>query len=200
MKSEFADRRVQLNLAGYYTTYNGIQLNFQVGTSPTLQNAGAAEIYGFEAELQTRPIPALTLSAGLGYSNASYTELSPFVTGVTLNSALPKTPDWKFTFSPQYTIDLGNGGEVLLSADYTFTSSLYNDTENTPLLRRPSTNMLNASVTYREPEGNWELALGGTNLTDDRYLTTGQNQVAGGVTYGTFSRPREWYLTGRVHF
>jgi len=200
LKSELADRRVQLNLAGFYTTYDGIQLNFQVGTSPTLQNAGTAEIYGFEVEFLTRPIPALTFSAGLGYTNASYTELSPFVTGVTLGSALPKTPEWKFTLSPQYTIDLAAHGELLLSADYTHTSSLFNDTENTPLLRRPATDMLNASVTYREPGGDWEVALGASNLTDDRYLTTGQNQVAGGVTYGTFSRPREWYLTGRVNF
>lgn len=200
VKSEFADNRVQLNVAGFYTTYDGIQLNFQVGTSPTLQNAGTAEIYGFEVEFLTQPIDEFTFSAGLGYTHASYTELSPFVTGVTLGSALPKTPEWKLTLSPQYTIDLASHGELLLSADYTYTSSLFNDTENTPLLRRPATHMLNASITYREPGGDWELALGASNLADERYLTTGQNQVAGGVTYGTFSRPREWYLTGRVNF
>lgn len=200
VKSEFADHKAQLNLAGFYTKYKGIQLNFQIGTSPTLQNAGTAEIYGFEAEFQARPLPDLTLSAAAGYTHARYTELSPFVTGVTLASKLPKTPEWKLTFSPQYRIGLGDHGDVMLSADYTHTSSLFNDTENTPLLQRPATDVVNASITYRAPQDKWELVFGVTNLSDERYLTTGQNQVAGGVTYGTFSRPREWYLTGRVSF
>lgn len=200
VKSEFADHKAQLNVSSFYTTYKGIQLNFQVGTSPTLQNAGTAEIYGFEAEFLTRPFPNLTLSSGLGYTHARYTELSPFVTGVTLDSRLPKTPAWKFTFSPQYRIGLGEHGDLLLSADYTRTSSLFNDTENTPLLKRPATDVVNASITYKAPGDGWELAFGATNLTDERYLTTGQNQVAGGVTYGTYSRPREWYLTGRINF
>jgi iron complex outermembrane recepter protein len=200
VKSEFADRKAQLNLSSFYTKYKGIQLNFQVGTSPTLQNAGTAEIYGFEAEFQARPVPDLTLSAGVGYTHARYISLSPFVTGVTLNSRLPKTPEWKLTFSPQYRIDLGGSGDVMLSADYTHTSSLFNDTENSLLLKRPVTDMLNSSITYRAPDKNWELAFGVTNLTDKRYLTTGQNQVAGGVTYGTYNRPREWNVTGRVNF
>jgi iron complex outermembrane recepter protein len=200
VKSEFADRKAQFNLSSFYTKYNGIQLNFQVGTSPTLQNAGTAEIYGFEAEFLARPVPDLTLSAGVGYTHARYTELSPFVTGVTLNSRLPKTPEWKFTFSPQYRIDLGGHGDVMLSADYTHTSSLFNDTENSPLLARPTTDMLNSSITYRAPDKKWELAVGVTNLTNERYLTTGQGQIAGGVTYGTYNRPREWNVTGRINF
>jgi iron complex outermembrane receptor protein len=37
--------------------------------------------------------------------------------------------------------------------------------------------------------------IGGTNLTDRRYITTGQDQVAGGVVFGTYNAPREWYAT-----
>jgi iron complex outermembrane receptor protein len=200
VKSQFLDRKVVLNLSGFYTDYKGIQLNFQVGTSPTLQNAGNAHIYGLEAELQARPTPALTIGANLGYTHARYSSLSPFVTGVTLASSLPKTPEWKFTLSPVYTIDLSDHGKVLLSADYTRTSSLYNDTENSALLRRPATDMLNASITYRAASDKWSLSVGATNLTDNRYLTTGQANIAGAETYGTYNRPREWYVTARVNF
>jgi iron complex outermembrane receptor protein len=200
IKSELADRRVILNLAGFYTDYSGIQLNFQVGTSPTLENAGSADIYGFEAELQSRPFDALTLQAGVGYTHASYTDVLFGVTGVTKDSDLPKTPEWKFSFSPQYEIVLGSSGSLLLNADYTHTSSLFNDTENTPLIERPAVDVLNAAITYREPNERWSLSIGGTNLLDERYLTTGQSQIAGGVTYGTYSRPAEWYATARVKF
>ena len=200
IKSQFMDRKVVFNLAGFYTKYDGIQLNFQVGTAPTLQNAGNAEIYGFEAELQARPTRDFTIAANLGYTHARYVQLSPFVTGVTLASSLPKTPEWKFTLSPEYTIDLGDHGKLLVSADYTHTTSLYNDTENTPDLRRPATDTVNASVTYKAPGDHWELVGGVTNLTNTRYLTVGQNQVAGGVEYGTYNRPSEWYATARVKF
>ncbi|WP_068073588.1 TonB-dependent receptor [Novosphingobium lentum] len=200
IKSQFLNRKVVFNLAGFYTDYKGIQLNFQVGTSPTLQNAGNAHIYGFEAELQARPLPALTIAANLGYTHARYSSLSPFVTGVTLASSLPKTPEWKFTLSPEYTVDLGDHGSLLFSADYTHTSSLFNDTENTVLLLRPATDVLNASLTYKAPGDHWQLVGGATNITNARYLTTGQNQVAGGLAYGTYSRPAEWFVTGRVKF
>lgn len=200
IKSQFLDRKVVLNVSGFHTDYKNIQLTAQVGTSPTIVNAGNAEIYGFEVELQARPVEALTLSASVGYTHARYTNVLFGASGVTTASSLPKTPEWKFNFSPQYVVGLGNGGSVLLTADYTHTSSLFNDTENTVLIARGATDMLNTSVTYREPGEHWELSIGGTNLLNERYLTTGQNQVAGGVTYGTYSRPVEWYATARVKF
>ncbi len=200
VKSELADRRVILNISGFYTDYTGIQLNFQVGTSPTLANAGDADIYGLEAELQVAPIDDLTFTAAMGYIHASYRNIAFGVTGVSTNNKLPKTPEWKFSFSPQYTYKLENGAEILLNADYTHTSSLFNDTENTLLLKRPATNMMGASITYREPDGKWSLSAGGTNLLDDRFLVTGLAQIAGGQVFGTYNRPREWYLTARVNF
>jgi iron complex outermembrane receptor protein len=106
---------------------------------------------------------------------------------------LPKSPKWKFNFSPRYQVNLGNGGKVILLADYTHTTSLWNDTERAFLLKRPSTDLLNGSITYKEPNQHWDITVGMTNITDTRYLTTGQAQIAGGQFYGTFSRPREWY-------
>ena len=42
--------------------------------------------------------------------------------------------------------------------------------------------------------------VGGTNITDERYLVTGQFQAAGGEIYGTYSRPAEWYARPGVKF
>jgi iron complex outermembrane receptor protein len=84
--------------------------------------------------------------------------------------------------------------------DVTFTSMMKNDTEGTFLLNRPHTTVLNGSITYREPNDHWDLTVGGTNLTNERYLTTGQAQLAGGQIYGTYSRPAEWYARVGVKF
>ena len=208
VKSELLDRHLQINAAGFWTDYNGIQLNFQQGVSPTIQNAGDARIKGFEVELTAAPVAGLTLNGSVGFTDAKYTSVlapaqvapSPLQLGVLVGSELPKTPKWKFNFSPRYEADLGTHGKLIFLGDITRTSSMRNDTEGSILLNRPATTVVNGSVTYREPDGRWDLAVGGTNLTNERYLTTGQAQLAGGQIYGTYSRPAEWYARVGVKF
>jgi iron complex outermembrane receptor protein len=65
---------------------------------------------------------------------------------------------------------------------------------------RQATDVVNASLQYQEPNERWNLTVGGTNLTDERYLVTGQAQFAGGQAYGTYSRPTEWYARIGVKF
>ena len=81
----------------------------------------------------------------------------------------------------------------MLLADWTHTTGMRNDTEGTILLLRPTTNIINTSATWKAPGGSYDITVGGTNITDQRYLVTGQAQVAGGQIYGTYSRPAEWY-------
>lgn len=200
VKSTLIDRKLQLNAAVFTTKYGGIQLNFQQGVSPTIQNAGDARIKGFEVELTAAPADGFLINASVGFTDSKYTSVlpgaqvaaNPFQAGVFPGADLPKTPKWKFNISPRYELAVGEGKVVLL-ADYTRTSSLWNDTERAYLLQRPSTDMLNGSITYKS--GNsWDVTAGMTNITDERYLVTGQAQIAGGQFYGTYSRPREWYL------
>ena len=44
------------------------------------------------------------------------------------------------------------------------------------------------------PSGKATFTIGGTNITDKRYITTGQPQFAG-VVLGTCNAPREWYAS-----
>jgi iron complex outermembrane receptor protein len=97
-------------------------------------------------------------------------------------------------------VDLDSSGEVVFNVDYTYTSELFNDSENTPELRREAINMLNAQVTYRAENGKWELAVGGENLVDERYIVSGQANRAGGNISGFFSPPRQWFATVRMKY
>ncbi|UVO50666.1 TonB-dependent receptor [Sphingomonas sp. SUN019] len=200
VKSTLLDRRLQLNLAAFTTEYNGIQLNFQQGVSPTIQNAGDARIKGVELEAVVAPTDGFTINGSVGYLDAYYTTVlapaqvapNPFQQGVGDGSALPKAPHWKINVSPRLELPVGDG-TLLLLGDWTHTTGMRNDTEGTFLLLRPTTDIVNASVTYTPPDEHWNLTIGGTNLTDERYLVTGQAQIAGGQIYGTYSRPAEWY-------
>lgn len=203
LKSTLLDRRLQVNAALFYTDYNAIQLNYQVGGSPTIANVGDGRIKGAELEVTAQPTRALTLNLALGYTDAYYTALDAAVAvtsgpsalqaGAVVGSVLPKTPKWKINFSPRYEMELENGGSVTLLGDYTFISKQTNNVERTFALNRPSVSILNASVSYKDPTDRYSLTVGGTNLTNKRYIASGTSIPAFGAIIGSYSRPVEWY-------
>jgi len=199
-KSQFLDHRVQTNVAVFWTDYTGIQLQIQEGASPVSQNAGDAELKGAELELNALIGGGFSLYLGASYIDAKYTELKTSVQGITLDTDLPKTPSYKYTISPQWDVNLSNNGKLRFAVDYTKTDSMFNDAPNTPLLARPSTDNLGASIHYFSAEEKYSVTLGGTNLTDDRYLTVGSVNGAEGETVGTYNPPRQWYLNVRMTF
>jgi iron complex outermembrane recepter protein len=204
LKSTLLDRRLQVNAAVFLTDYNAIQLNYQVGGSPTIANVGDGKIKGAELEITAQPTRGLTLNMAVGYTDAYYTALDPAVAvtsgftpglqaGALVGSTLPKTPKWKVNFSPRYEIELGNGGSVTLLGDYTYISKQTNNVERTFVLNRPSVSILNASVAYRDPAEHYTITVGGTNLTGKRYLASGTSIPAFGAIIGSYNRPTEWY-------
>ncbi|AAK24369.1 TonB-dependent receptor [Caulobacter vibrioides] len=209
-KSKLLDRRLQLNGSVFQTEYDGIQLNFQQGTSPTIRNAGDAKIKGVELEAVAVPLEGLTINASVGYLRARYTDVlagvlavsgpNVFQAGTFVGAPLPKTPEWKINLSPRYAFKLANGGSVTAIADWTYTSSIWNNAQRTYVLKRPAVQVVNASVAYADPDGAWSVTVGGTNLTDKRYLTTGNENIAAGAVFGTYSRPREAYVRLGVTF
>jgi iron complex outermembrane receptor protein len=201
-KSQWLDHRLLANLALFYTDYQDIQLNVQNGLSPTFVNAGSANIYGAELESQARLGGGLSLNTAFGYTDAQYSSVLPTAVSngvqITTGFKLPKTPKWKASVSPQYLVDLANDATLRLSVDYTYTGTMYNDISDNPLLKREATSIVNSSVSYVPPNDRWELTLGGTNITNTRYITTGTINYAAGVVSGTYSDPAEWYVSLKI--
>ena len=57
---------------------------------------------------------------------------------------------------------------------------------------------MNATLSYGAQDGQWLVTLGGENLTDKRYLLSGNNNTGVGVISGTYNTPRMWYLGVKV--
>jgi iron complex outermembrane receptor protein len=125
--------------------------------------------------------------------------VQPLSPCITLNSKLPKTPKYKASLSPQYVYELGEA-KLRFGLDYSHTSVMYNDSFNTTLLKRPDTDIINANATFIAPGDRYEVTVGGTNITDQRYLTTGNEDASSGLIYGTYNAPAEWYVTLRGKF
>ena len=203
-KSQFLDQRLQVNAAVFSTDYKNIQLNFQQGASPTIRNAGNARINGGELQAVTSILPGFTVDSSIGVLQAHYTSVLPGVLAVSganqyeagtfVGADLPKTPHFKANISPRFEYGMQSGAALLFIADYTYQSSSWNDAQRTYLLKRASSNILDAGITYTEPKSRWSLAVGGTNITNDRVITTGNSNISAGAIYGTYDRPNEWYL------
>jgi iron complex outermembrane recepter protein len=229
LKSSWFDQHLRANAALFYTDYTGIQLNIQEGISPVYTNAGNAKIKGAELELQSIVGGGLSLNFSGSYIDAYYTYVNPSadipeyalpdgttvcpvttnavgaaVCGVKggnqLDAQLPKTPKYKLAFFPQYDYLLHNDATVRFIADFTYTAQMFQDSLNTPQLRRPATRMLDASIHYISPTDNYDVSFGGTNLTDDRFITGGSPNYGAGEVGGYINEPREWYLQVLMKF
>ena len=122
------------------------------------------------------------------------------VQGSQLDAELPKTPKYKLSLFPSYDYVLPNEASVRLLADFTYTAHMFNDSLNTPQLYRPPTRMLDASIHYISADNSYDLAFGGTNLTDDRFVTAGSPNIGAGEVGGYFNEPREWYVQITARF
>lgn len=117
-----------------------------------------------------------------------------------MGGELPKTPKWKINISPRIELPLNNGGKIVLLGDWTHTAKSWNNVERTLALLRPATDMFNASVSYTDSSDKYSLTIGGTNLSNERYIASGNSIPASGVISGVYSRPRDWYVRLGVNF
>jgi iron complex outermembrane receptor protein len=137
VKSEFLDRRVRFNLAGYYMIVNDLQREFIVpdpdnpAINTTIEgNAGRADYWGGEAELTARvvdtPKDSLTLAANAALVKPRYVHYIDPTTGFDRSrESFPFVPEWQFTISGDYShhFDIGTG---TLFASYTWDSGYEN--------------------------------------------------------------------------
>jgi len=214
LKSEWFSHHLLTNLALFYTNYDNIQLNVQTGASPVYLNAGNAIMKGGEFELQSLLGYGWSLGFTAAYIDAYYTYVNPAI-GIPqywdsatasavfeppLSAQLPKTPKYKFSISPEYDLALANQASLRFLLDYTYIAPMWNDSLNTPQLYRPVTRNLNASIHWVSPSSRYDFAVGGTNLTNDRYITTGAVNYSAGEIQSTYNAPLQWYLSLRMTF
>ncbi|MEP7350477.1 MAG: TonB-dependent receptor [Sphingorhabdus sp.] len=71
LKSAFFDRKLQFNIAAFYSQYKNLQQNTTISGGPTgnetiVFNVGSAKVKGVEIDFTARPVPGLTFSGALG--------------------------------------------------------------------------------------------------------------------------------------
>jgi iron complex outermembrane recepter protein len=221
-KSELMDRRMRLNGALFISDYLNQQTFAQQLDASGANwfrevNAGKARIWGLEAELQAEPVDNLQIEASFGYVNYELTDNEG-------NELLfegdncggdrcysPRTPEFTGALGVQYGFD-AFGGKLTPRLDITYQSKIYFTTNNGCVSLTSNVGcgvygaqdgllLLNARVSWVAPDGGWEVAVYGRNLTDEVYFN-GKLSLVGffGREQGNVAAPRELGLTVKRNF
>ena len=186
MKSQWFDRRLQLNMNAFRNDYENQQITVSrlVGGQPTadLINAQEAVIEGFEMELRATPIAGLYLTATLGLIQGDYKEFSTVDTEfdpLTLEEVefINDFSDTEFvggapvtySFSAAYQIDTSEFGSVTTGAGWAFRGRTYNTLRRYRSSRQGKYGLLDARIRWDLPNGQTYIEAWGTNLTGREY-------------------------------
>jgi iron complex outermembrane receptor protein len=192
IKSDLLDRKLRLNLSGFYYDYKNlqVQVNTVVGGLPFvfLVNAAAAKVYGGELESTFIASRNLQLNGGLAWTHARYTDfpnavsqqariVAPYKNATVIipnakGNRLNRTPEITFYAGFDYTLPETiipeKAGSVTLSANLNYSGKTYWDPANLPETTQDSYSLLNASLTWAG-HGNFGASLWGKNLTGKKY-------------------------------
>ncbi|MGH8248071.1 MAG: TonB-dependent receptor, partial [Gammaproteobacteria bacterium] len=200
--------RVRASAAGFHTGYDDLHIQVNDGIAAVTRNAAAAEIDGFELELNAIPADGWLVLAGVGYLDPQYTELEAdqnLVTDLltlTLDSELVNAPEWSTSFGLQYVYDVPRfGGQLITRLDWSYRSEVFKDALNFPELRQDAYHLLDVAITYASADENWEVSIFGKNVTDEHYMVSGfANALTIGHAIATIGRPTEWGVSFAYHF
>lgn len=145
LKTELFDRRVRLNVAGFYYDYKNIQVSRRADGLTTVFNGAASEIYGVDIDFDAVITPRLTLSGGIELLHDRFTS---FPQALTLIPVACTT-----------TVTIANGYASCLNASGKFVGGNTSGAVDAAGKRLPYTADVAASLTadYRVPVASGEV-------------------------------------------
>lgn len=202
-KTELFSRRVRLNLAGFYTDYQNLQLSQITAGSVSLNNASTADIYGVEAELNAIISPSLAVDASAGYLDATYgnfpgcpapgAETGP-VTDNCRGRFLNLAPEWSVTAGLEYRRDIDKLGQLFVRADWNYRSQVFFEPQNSRRLSGAGRHLFN--VRARLEREHWTASLWAHNIFDELYVNYADDRSGIFVnTTQAFGEPRTYGFT-----
>jgi iron complex outermembrane receptor protein len=152
-KGRYLDNRFSVNAAVYAINWQNIQQTIVLpicGFAFTT-NAGNANIFGSELEMQARVTPAWTVSLNAGSTHAYITKtLIPAIAAV--GEGILNVPNFNATLSSDYQIPLNHDRSIVVRADFPWVgrSHAYYAATAVPFHYNPSYGILNSSVGFAQ--------------------------------------------------
>lgn len=214
LKSEFFDRRVRLNLSGFYNAFKDIQVTTNIpnpvnplSVANVIVNAAKANVPGVEVDFSAVITKHLRLNAVYNYLDAKIKkyELQPGQPAASTDITgmrIPRSPKHSGSIGLLFETDLG-GGEFKLAGDMFFSSSFAGDYGfNAVTMQRrsaslPAREIFNLNASYEI--GDWQIGGYVRNLFNRAYFSQ-SGIAAGSYDLGTPGEPRTFEVTLRRRF
>jgi outer membrane receptor protein involved in Fe transport len=181
IRSDWFDRRLRLNLTGYYMLWTGKQISTSITYGNTFAvvttSGGKSRAQGFEAEMEAVPVRGLRLSASVATLDTKWLESG--AQNIPAKTMWGLAPKWTYHLAAQYDFELANQAGITLRVDYGHQGKYQRDTDpgRQLLTPEPGYGLLNARIQYTAPSSRWNVQVFGTNLIDEAYVTAGTGSI-----------------------
>ncbi|MCH7869711.1 MAG: TonB-dependent receptor plug domain-containing protein [Myxococcales bacterium] len=216
-KSSWLQDRLHLNFAAFRYWYQNLQVfdyTNEFGELPIQRLLNSdARVIGAELEGTIYPLPGFKVQFGVSWLDAEFVDffvtkaigqprgvgaVSPFdYSGNPLISA----PDFSFNALVNYEISLSRWGTLVPQYTTSFRTRVYLDPQAVKIISQSAFWVHNARITYRTPDGRFEIAGWVDNFLEKRYridafdVAIGQNQIL-----EVWNDPRMFGLTASAYF
>ena len=212
LKTQFFDRAVRFNIAGYYYDYQDLQLNATTQFGTTTVNAASAEIKGIDLELSVRPVRGLTLDFGGSFLDAEYGNF-PNAQAFTPNPAptfgytvvpggrdasgrpLVRTPSTTASGGVAYNFPTSIG-EFTASTRISYNSGFNHEIFG--LSKQSAYTLVNAGLAWESPNETFNARVDVSNLFNQEYSISGN--VTDTAAYYVAATPRVVMFTVGTKF
>lgn len=204
MKSEWLDRRLLFNITGFFTDYDDLQVTrffqpFDASFGQFItENAGSAELLGFEIETVARPLEGLEVGGNYAFLDAEFTNFSgtPSITGTgdftgnTLRLSPRNSLSWYARFERPW-----DSGTVSAKVSYRYQSLVFMDPNNNPITVIPAYDIWDVRLAFKSADNRWEIAGWVKNLGNEEYRTHVFSQRGSRIAFAIFGPPRTGGVT-----
>lgn len=198
-------RRLQINLAGYHTTYKDQQI--AVSGPPRIgsfiSNVGQSKISGAEVEVILTPGAGFRLEGSAAWTDARFDKLpppnpdgTPRVPNITTASRFENISEWTISAQVSKTIPLSGVGTFVPRLSWNYRSDYFtNDNNfNVAALHQPDLHLVNASARLDLEGHDVSIEAGVSNIGNRKYRVNGSYQDGIGLVVQGFDRGRQTYM------
>ena len=208
IKSQMLDRRLSVNFAGFYYSYDNKQLKSKrvdpiFGPIDALVNIPRSTIKGAELEIHAHPFKGLTMGAAVTFLDGVVNEF----TGVAISgktndfagSRIPYTPAWQLAGNANYQFPISGTSTGFVGGQVTRRTATNSSIGYPALYTLPTYTLLDLQAGVDLAGGRYRVMLWGKNVTNEFYVTNVTNAVVDGIArYAGF--PATFGVTFSAHY
>jgi iron complex outermembrane receptor protein len=213
LKQQLFDRRLTLNIDGYWTDLSGLQANIYPtnGAKSYLANVGKVLARGVEVDAALKLDNGIDLSVNGSYNDAHYTSYKngPCPVGIAgvcnlTGEPVYESPRWIVNATVGYHFDYNSFVQPYVLAQYSYRSDSSGTVDDGPLTRIAAYSLVNARVGASLSGGKYDVSLWVNNAFNTHYFQNlGTSSIPGAGTFaiaGQIGTPQTFGATVRASF